>query len=280
MSASHASPGQHSYTLFIVSGGSGASGEQLVHTVLAQFPEERVQVVTLSNVRQASQVEEAVARAHTAGGTLVHTMVNEEMRLYLTSLAAAQGVPEIDLMGPLIGHLQQHTGQAPLGKPGLYRQLNQAYFDRVAAIEYSMAHDDGQRPEGWAQAEIMILGVSRAGKTPLSLYLSVLGWRVANLPLVPGLPLTGEIFNLDPRRVFGLTIDEGDILALRAQRQRRLGVTGTSDYTDPEKVMEELAYAEGIYKRGGFTRIHVSDKPIETTADEIIRLVTSRFKTR
>lgn len=268
----------HPHSIFIVSGGAGASGEQLVYTVLAQFPKAPIQVVKVTHVRHAEQIQAAVLRARNSGATLVHTLVDPQLRAYLTELAAAENVPAIDLMGPLLDRIELALDQSALGEPGLYRQLNKAYFDRVAAIEYTMAHDDGQRPQTWSEAEIVILGVSRAGKTPLSLYLSVLGWKVVNIPLVPGVTVAGELFELDPQRVFGLWIDEGELLTLRTQRQRRLGVSGPSDYTNPEKVMEELAYASTIYKRGGFTTIHVTDKPIETTADEIIRLVTSRFK--
>jgi hypothetical protein len=267
------------HTIFIVSGASGASGEQLVHTVLAQFPESRVKVITIPNVRFESQIAEALERAKAAQATLVHTLVDAGLRTRLVTLAAEQGVTAIDLMGVLLERLSQVLGQKPAGQPGLYRQLNKAYFDRVAAIEYTMAHDDGKNPENWSQAEIVLVGVSRSGKTPLSLYLSVLGWKVANVPLVPGLDLPPELFQLDPQRVFGLMVDVGQVLAFRQQRQQRLGVIGQSDYTDPEKIHEELQYAAKICQRGGFTSINVTDKPIESIADEVVRLITARSGT-
>jgi regulator of PEP synthase PpsR (kinase-PPPase family) len=266
----------HQHTILIVSGGVGASGEQLVHTVLAQFPESRVQVITIPNVRFESQIEETVQRAEKLGATLVHTLVDANLRAYLEALAAERKVMAIDLMGELLTHLTQALGKQPLGQPGLYRLLNRDYFDRVAAIEYTMAHDDGKNPEGWAQAEIVLVGVSRAGKTPLSLYLSVLGWKVANVPLVIGLDLPAQFFQLDPRRVFGLKIEAGQLLAFRQQRQQRLGAAGPSDYVNPEKILEELEYAAGVFKRGGFRLINVTDKPIESCADEVIRQISGR----
>jgi hypothetical protein len=267
---------QQSHTIIIVSGGVGASGEQLVHTVLAQFPDRPVQVITISNVRFENQIEEAIERARVSGATLVHTMVDEKLRASLVSLATRQGVAAFDFMGPLLMHLTQVLGRPPAGQPGLYRKLNKAYFDRVGAIEYTLAHDDGQKPETWSQAEIVLVGVSRSGKTPLSLYLSVLGWSVVNVPLVMGLDLPPELFQLDRRRVIGLKIEAGQLLAFRQQRQQRLGVAGPSDYTNPEKIYEELQNAVNIFRRGGFLVIDVTDKPIETTADEIIRLITSQ----
>lgn len=266
----------NSHTILIVSGGSGASGEQLAHTVLAQFPGSRVQVVTIPNLRFENHIDDVIERAQASGATVIYTLVDAMLRHYLTAQAQIRGVAAIDVMGALIERLEQVLGRPPAGQPGLYRQLNKAYFDRVAAIEYTMAHDDGKNPDGWAQAEIVLAGVSRAGKTPLSLYLSVLGWKVANVPLVPGLALAPQLFQLDPQRVFGLKVDAGQLLAHRQQRQQRLGVSGPSDYVQPEIVLEELEYAMQIFKRGGFKMIDVTDKPIESCADEVIRLMTRR----
>jgi regulator of PEP synthase PpsR (kinase-PPPase family) len=263
------------HPIYILSGGVGASGEQIVHTVLAQFPKSHVLVKTITNVRLESQIEEAVAHAEAVGATLVHTLVDARLRATLISLAASQGVVEIDLMGPLLDHLTHVLVQEPLGQPGLYRKLNKAYFDRVGAIEFTIAHDDGQNAETLSQAEIVLVGVSRVGKTPVSLYLSVLGWKVANVPLVEGLEISPVLFQLGRNRVFGLTVEPSQLAIFRQQRQRRLGVPGPSSYTDPEKIFEELQYAEKVCRSAGFTILDVTDKPIETTADDLIRLVTS-----
>lgn len=267
-----------SHTIYIISGGVGAVGEQLVHTLLPQFPGKPVNVITVPNVRFTSQIDAAVKEAKSSAATLVHTLVDPELRQYLVNLAAEQQVVAIDVMGGLLGRLAEVLGQAPLGQPGLYRQLNKAYFDRVGAIEYTMAHDDGRNPDGWLQADMLLIGVSRVGKTPTSLYLSVLGWKVANLPLVPGLALPAELRMIDPQRVIGLTIEAGQLLALRQQRQRRLGAPGSSDYVEPGHVFDELDEAVKIFQSLGITSIDVTDKPIESTADELIRLISRRFK--
>lgn len=162
----------------------------------------------------------------------------------------------------------------PLDQPGVYRQLRRDYFDRVAAIEYTMAHDDGKDPAGWPSAEVVLTGVSRTGKTPLSIYLSVLGWKVANAPIVAGMPPPPDLFKLDPRRVVGLTVEPGQLLLHRQQRQRRLGAPGASTYVEPESVYEEVQAARKVMRQAGFAIIDVTDKPIETSADEVIRLIT------
>lgn len=264
--------------IFIVSGGAGASGEQLVHTVLAQFPEVRMKVVTLGNVRFTEQVEAAVEQAAAANGLIVHTLVDSALRDQLLQAAARRGLTAVDLMGPLITFVSQVTGQLPLGQPGRYRLLHQDYFRRVSAIEYSMAHDDGQDAQAWNSADIVLAGVSRSGKTPLSMYLSVLGWKAANTPLVPGIDPPPQLFEIPPHRVIGLDIEPGQLVAYRRQRQARLGAPGPSAYTDPRSVYEEVEYARQLFRRGGFSSIDVTDKPIESSADEVIRLITRHFE--
>lgn len=264
--------------VYLVSGGTGASGEQLVHTVLAQFPDREVPVVTISRVRHMDQVENVVTQAGARGGIIVHTMVDSRLGHALGQLARAQGVPCIDLMGDLLSQLTEALGQEPIGRPGLYRQLHHAYFERVGAIEFTMAHDDGKNPDDWPLAEIVIVGVSRVGKTPLSMYLSVLGWKVANVPLVMGVPPPSALSQLDRRRVIGLSIEPGQLVMHRQQRQRRLGAPGPSAYTDPAAIYEELEIARRVFQQGRFTIVDVTDKPIETTADEIVERVTRQLR--
>ena len=265
--------------IYIVSGGIGASAEQLVRTALAQFPESLVPVITVGHVRHLEQIEHTVTQAATAGGTIVHTLVESPLRGALVQLAQQQGVAAIDLMGPLLSRLTETLGQDPIGHPGLYRQLHQLYFERVTAIEFSLAHDDGQRSEDWPLAQIVLAGVSRVGKTPLSVYLSVLGWKVANAPLVLGVTPPSDLLQLDRQRVIGLTIEPGQLLVHRQRRQRRLGAPGPSAYTNPDAVLEELEAAREMFRRGGFSVIDVTDKPIETSTEEIIELITRRTQT-
>jgi regulator of PEP synthase PpsR (kinase-PPPase family) len=221
-----------------------------------------------------------VAQAAAAGAPLIHTMVEVSLRQALIELASAQGVVTIDLMGDLLNQLATMLGQEPVRQPGLYRQLRRDYFERVEAIEFTMSHDDGKNPQDWSQAEIVLVGVSRVGKTPLSMYLAVLGWQVANVPLVVELPAQPELFELEPGRVIGLSIEPGQLLAHRQQRQRQLGTFGPSDYTDPAKVFEEVEAANRLMKRSRFSVVDITDKPIEASADEIINLVTRRTQAK
>lgn len=258
-------------TIFIVSGGIGASGEQLVHTVLAQFPKDSVRVTTVGNVRQPEQLAEVLLQAQKLDSLVVHTLVDPQMHDYLIRESHRRQIQAVDLMGPLMEWVTQKVGMAPSGQPGLYRQLHQEYFDRVSAIDFTMAHDDGKNPDGWPQAEAVLVGASRVGKTPLSLYLAVLGWKVANYPFVPQVSIPESLFSLDPQHVFGLTVEPGQLLQYRLRRQRQLGAPGRSAYVDPQAVYEEVQESLRVFRRGRFTIVDMTDKTIEMGADEIIR---------
>jgi regulator of PEP synthase PpsR (kinase-PPPase family) len=264
--------------IYIVSGGVGASGEQLVQTVLAQFPDSHVPVITVGNVRQITQIKRVVAQAKQSSGIIAHTLIDDRLRRTLIDLARAEDVAAIDLMGPLVSRLEVMLKRKALEQPGLYRQFHRAYFERVSAIEFTMAHDDGQQRAGWPQADIVLVGVSRAGKSPLSMYLAVLGWKVANVPLVPEVPPPPELFKLDRNRVIGLTIRPDQLIVFREQRYARLGVSAPIDYINPRRIGEEVQAALRVFRRGRFAVIDVTDKPIETSADEIIKLIESPAK--
>ena len=259
--------------LFVVSGGDGTSGEKLVNTVLAPFKDVNVPVIIEPYVHTRERVEAVVARAVAAKATLIHTFVDPELRYLLIELAHAQQVPAFDLFGPLLNHLSHMLGQAPLGRPGLYRDLHQEYFRRVEAIEFTVAHDDGKRVHELAQADIVLVGVSRVGKTPLSVYLSMLGWKVANVPLVPSITPPEELFQVERRRVVGLTVTPEKLLAHRRWREQNLGISGGA-YSTRAPVIEEMRAARHLFYQHGIAMIDVTDKPVETSGEEVLALIT------
>jgi regulator of PEP synthase PpsR (kinase-PPPase family) len=260
--------------LYVVSGGIGASGEQLARTVLAQFQGVHVPLIIIPRISHREQLAEIVEEAATNQGTILHTLVDPEKREAMERLVELNQVCAIDAVGPLIDRLTLTLNREPLGKPGLYRELHATYFKRIEAIEFTLNHDDGMRPEGWPEAEIMLIGPSRVGKTPTSVYLSMLGWKVANLPLVVDVPPRKELFELDPKRVVGLTIDPSQLIYHRKHRRESLSLSKRTAYTNPEKILEEIQQAAALYRRYRFRSVDVTGKPIETTAAEIMRLVS------
>jgi [pyruvate, water dikinase]-phosphate phosphotransferase / [pyruvate, water dikinase] kinase len=273
----HGGSGKEGPPIYVVSGGSGASGERIVETLLSQFPGSNVPVIGVAHVRKMKEIEEVVKRARAEGGTIVHTLVDDKLREALISLGEKNRVATIDLMGALLDRLSEVLGRKPLGQPGLYRQLHRDYFRRVDAIDFAVAHDDGQRPEDLGLADIVLIGVSRCGKTPLSMYLAVQGWKVANVPLIMDVPPPQELFKIDRRRVVGLSIEYEQLMVHRKKRLGRIGTAGHSAYADPAKVFEEMEAARRIYAKGGFSVISVTNKPIEMTADEIAGLIIHTF---
>jgi regulator of PEP synthase PpsR (kinase-PPPase family) len=259
--------------VYLVSGGVGASGELLLGTVLAQFPGVEVPVERRVRVWSVEAVRRVVAEAAASGGTLVHTLLAERPRQAMAREAERLGVPVVDLTGPLLERLSALTGRAPVGRPGLFREQRQDYFHRIEAMEFTVAHDDGRRPEDLPMADLVLLGVSRCGKTPLSMYLAVNGWKVANVPLVSGLPPPRELAAVEPGRVVGLTIEHGHLMAHRRERAMRLGDVGATDYTAVSAVQRELEMAESLYRRRGFPVVSVTGKPVESLAAEVMEVV-------
>ena len=266
--------------LFIISGGAGALGKHIARVALAQFPGIGADVIVIPQVRHPDQLEEAIEQVAQCGGTIIHTMVDSAMRARLVELAASRALATIDTIGDPLSQLAQLFGRAPLGQPGLVQGQEDAYLERIKAIEYTVDHDDGRNPHQLDQADVVLSGVSRVGKTPLSIYLSVLGWKVANVPLVRDLPPPRELFEIDRRRVIGLTIDVDMLMQHRRWRQHTSAGMGGRNYSDPEVLTEEIEYARRIFRQHGFAMINVTNKPIEESADQVIALISRWFEHR
>lgn len=263
--------------IYVVSGGKGVAGHTIVETMLIQYPDNKIPIIMEPEVLTAERVEEITNEVVNTNGALVHTMVSHRMRRIVTEACDRKNIPHFDLVGDLSDYLDQTLDIRPVEQPGLFRLRNIEYFRRVRAIEFTMAHDDGQNASKIENADIILAGVSRAGKTPLSIYMAMFGWKVANVPIVPGIPVPETLFKVDPRRVFGLDISIIYLIAQRANRLNRIRLTDESDYIDRRKVRAELDNAKKIFNEGGFTTINVSNKPIEYTANKIVTMVTDRF---
>ena len=266
--------------IYVVSGGKGLAGNNMVHSLLIQYPNNDVPVIIVPDQHNEKQLIDLVAKVKLHGGLITHTMVNRRLRDFLIDLCEANGVKHIDFMGKLADYLDETLDIPSLQSPGLYREINQEYFDRIDAIEFTLNHDDGLSPTKLRNAEIILTGVSRSGKTPLSVYLAMYGWKVANIPLVYGIDPPKELFEVDPRRVFGLSISSGQLISHRIKRLISINNTDNTNYVDERKVMQEIRNANFIFEKGGFTILNVSNKPVETTANEILNMMANRFEYR
>jgi hypothetical protein len=266
--------------VYIASCGEGINAYHLIQSALVQFPNNDITVVKVPHIRTESQVEDLMEKARDTDSLIVHTMVNADLRRYLTVKGMEQGLETIDLMGPVLSKIQSFLDDDPIEQPGLYRKIHHVDLAQVSAIEYALAHDDGVNPDDLTEAEIVLVGLSRAGKTPLSMYLAVLGWKVANVPLVIGVPMPEVLKKIDRRRIIALNINLEQLKAHRKMRQESLGTSDMYSYTSREEISMEIEKARKYYISQGFSIVDVSSKPIETSAEEIIEMITRRFKSQ
>jgi [pyruvate, water dikinase]-phosphate phosphotransferase / [pyruvate, water dikinase] kinase len=258
--------------IFIVSDGTGRTATQALNAALTQFPDQEVETIIHNEVRSKQQVEDAVKKASTFGAFVVHTLVSNDLREYMITTGRLNNVETIDLMGPLLGRLSEKLMYSPAEKPGLFNEINREYFKRIDAMQFAFHHDDGLRPEELHKAEIVLVGVSRTFKTPLSIYFAFKGWLVANVPIVLGIEPPEELFRLPPERVFCLTTFAHNLASLRHVRLEHLGI-GSGEYASLKYVQQELSYAHGIFRRQPrWPVIKVSNKPIEEIASEILAI--------
>jgi [pyruvate, water dikinase]-phosphate phosphotransferase / [pyruvate, water dikinase] kinase len=258
--------------VFVVSDATGRTAELVVRAALVQFQGADVQLTLRSHVRSGEAVRRVVDEAAEAHGLIVHTVVSAALRNAILTEGRSRSVPTIDLLGPLLLRLEDLLRLQPMAKPGLFRELDQEYRRRFEVFEFAVKHDDGQDPRGLAQADVVLVGVSRTSKTPLSVFLAGRGLRTANVPVVHQLPLPEELFRLDPRKVVGLSIKPDRLLELRRARLQQLKTPPKFPYADPRQVWAELEYALRLFGQGGWPVVDVTDKSIEEVAAEILIL--------
>jgi regulator of PEP synthase PpsR (kinase-PPPase family) len=267
-------PGQR---IIIVSDGTGETAVLMTKAAMVQFGNKNVYFTRYKNVRIEAQIEAICEDAAVDQDLLVYTIVSPQLRGFLITKDREKAFPCVDLLGPILVGLASYFGYEPKSIAGLLHDVNDSYFERIAAMEYTIAHDDGRDLTGLEKADVVIVGISRTSKTPLSMYLSHQGWKVANIPLIHGFEVPKEVYKVDQRRVIGLTIDAQDLATIRRARLERLGQNQGGEYADPEKVNLEIEDANELFKRNRrWPVFNVTGKALEETASEIIKLMASR----
>ena len=263
--------------IIIVSDGTGETAAQMTKAAMVQFSDHDIYFTRYKNVRNEAQIKAICEDAATQKDLLVYTIVSPQLRAFFITEARSHQIPCVDLLGPLLVGLASYFGYEPKSIAGLLHDVNERYFQRIEAMEYTIAHDDGRELLGLEKADVVILGISRTSKTPLSMYLSHQGWKVANIPLIKYFEIPKEVFGVDQRRVIGLTIDAQDLATIRRARLERLGQDKGGEYADPDKVNEEIEYANDIFRKNRrWPVFNVTGKALEETASEIIKLMASR----
>ena len=265
-------------TIYILSDSVGETGESLLRAAASQFPFERLDIRRMPYIHSTEEIDEWVQEAHDHQAAIAYTLVQPNLKSYLEIKAKEKDVLCLDVMGPTLEFLHTITDLKPKNEPGLIRKLDNAYFRRVEAIEFSVRYDDGKEPRGMLKADLVLLGISRTSKTPLSMYLANRGLKVANLPLVPEVPPPPELFQVHRENLIGLTIDVSNLNNIRRERLVSMGLDSDSSYAQDLRIQEELEYAQGLFRRLRCPIINVSNRAIEETAGKIWQIYWGTHK--
>lgn len=260
-----------------MSDSTGYTGEQIAKSLISQFDVQSYQITRYSQIESLENIKEILDENDSCKNVVILSVVNEDLRLGAHKLCSERDIRVVDLFDVPLRTFEETLEMKAKRLPGLIRELDNEYFDMIDAIEFAVKYDDGRDPRGLVKADIVLIGVSRTSKTPLSMLLAYKNYRVANLPLVPEIAVPNALFNVDPKRVFGLIIDESILNKVRTERLKNLGITDASNYAKDTRIKDELEYAVNLMKKIGCPIINVSDQTIEETATMILTQIRKNF---
>jgi len=264
-------------SVHVLSDSLGETGEMVARAVVAQFEPDAFHIERLPKIATPEQLRETVQSHCGVHCIFFYTLVDLRLRAEMEALAV-EGVHAVDLLGPAVALLAHATGNRPTGEAGAMHRTDEEYFERIGATEFAVMHDDGRNPEELGQADIVLIGVSRTSKTPLSMYLASKGYRVANIPFATGMAPPKEVFDLDPRKVFGLMTAAPLLADIRRERMKELGAF-VPRYADREEIEKELEEARSLMRQIGCIVIRTDNRAVEESAQEIIRYLDGAVTT-
>ena len=258
--------------IYLVGEGTGETINKIAKASLVQFSRERFEVKSFFMVKDKQYLSRIATHAVEDRALIAFSIVQPSLRDFLIQEADRRGLKAIDVIGDFIVHLSIFLGEKPMEIPGRQYILDEDYFRRIDAINFAVKHDDGKLPQGLKAADLVLVGLSRTGKTPLSTYLANQGWKVANVPIHPAMDSPQELFQIDQRKIFGLIINVESLVKLREARLEQLGLMPYAKYADPIQVEEEIEWSKAFFKKHPRWRImDVSNKAIEEVSASIIR---------
>ncbi len=259
--------------VFIVSDSLGETAELVTKAALSQFNGADVMIRRFPMISSAAEIQGIVVLATQQPTLIVYTLILPEAHATMTQLAEDNDVVAIDIMGPMINGFTQVLRRVPRLQPGLIHKMDEAYFRRIECVEFAVKYDDAKDPRGFLMADAVLVGVSRCSKTPVSMYLAHRRFKVANLPLVPEVPLPKEVLTIPRDRIVGLRVDPMKLSQIRQERVRTMGLTRDRNYADLERIVTELEYAETVFKRLGCPVVDVTNRAVEETAVRVLELI-------
>jgi len=265
------------FHLHLLSDSTGETLELIAKACLAQFDHVEALQHLWPMVRSEGHLDRVLDDIQRRPGLVLYTLVNSNIRRELEQKTRRRGIHAVSVLDPVVHALSAVLGQEAKGRPGRQHALDAAYFARVDAIQFTIAHDDGIGAENWEEADIILAGVSRTSKTPTSIYLANRGYKVSNVPLVPEAPPPPILFSLRHPLIVGLTTNPDRLIQIRRNRLLSLNQAPETDYVDLEAVNAELSFARRIFADNGWPVIDVTRRSIEETAFAIVKLCNERI---
>lgn len=257
-------------TIFVISDSAGETASKLAAASMAQYPTVEFSLHRRTFVKEEKRLVQALEDAKEANAMVLHTIVSDHLVKIANNFFTEHNLYHFDILTPPVLEIERLTGVSPSREPGALHHLNENYFKRIEAMEFAVKYDDGKDPRGFLEADVLLLGVSRTSKTPLSLFLANKNLKVANLPLIPEAHLPKQLFETNPKKIVGLTNDPTILNGIRKERMRTYGLPADTSYSDIEKIRKELAFANDLYKKLGCVVINVASLSIEETASMIL----------
>lgn len=257
---------------YLLSDATGETAEAMITAAFKQFHKERdkVKFQRVGHILTENQVCAQLDKAEKEHALVFFTFVDRNLATFTVEECSKRGIDCLDLISPILRKLTAFFGRSPQGTPGLLHEVGDEYFQRIEAMEFTLKNDDGQTLSHLNEADVVLVGVSRTSKTPLSIYLSCRGWKVANVPLVKDIQTPTALFEINPKNVVGLFLDVDQLVERREARVKNMGAGSSTNYIDYDKVKQELRWARSICSKRGWAVVHVANKSVEETAHEVL----------
>ncbi|HLS59596.1 MAG TPA: pyruvate, water dikinase regulatory protein [Virgibacillus sp.] len=262
--------------VYVLSDSVGETAELVIKAGLSQFNNGKYKIQRVPYVDDKGTIEESIQLAKERQGIIGFTLVDPMLRDYLNKRAKEVDIEAIDIMGPMMESMERVFNRTPRLEPGIVHQLDEDYFKRVEAIEFAVKYDDGRDSRGISRADIILIGVSRTSKTPLSQYLAHKRLKVANIPIVPEVDPPAELFEISPDRCIGLRISPKKLNEIRRERLKALGLGDQATYANMQRINEELEFFNNVVEKIGCQVVDVSNKAVEETANIILQCIQNK----
>nr|WP_255639764.1 pyruvate, water dikinase regulatory protein [Aquibacillus saliphilus] len=264
--------------IYVCSDAVGETAEAVARATTRQFSGEQIQLKRYSHIQSDEEIDTLLSEVEKTGGVIAYTLVQPELRATMKEQSIRRDIRAVDVMGPMMQAYIDTYNDSPKREPGLRQELDEEYFRRIEAIEFAVKYDDGKDVRGLVKAQVVLIGVSRTSKTPLSIFLAHKGIKVANLPILPDTKPPKELYQTGNRTIIGLTMEPESLLKIRKERLKTLGLPDKAKYASFEQIKSELKTADDIMKQLDCQIVDVSDKSIEETAGIIMESISGDFR--